>query len=437
MPCPEPNTLIRSQSSPAVRDVLSSRIFYGWWVVVVLTLVCFAAYGGGVYAFVVFVKPLEQEFAWSRAVTGGAVSIFWLSAVLPPFLGTWVDRRDPRGLILLGALIEGVCLMLVSLIHEAWQLYTLRAAMGVGKIMMLVPVPILLARWFEARKGIALGVALSGAHFGGLVLAPSAQFLIDCFGWREAAVVLGAAILVVTIPAVAIVLRVHKPSELGVDLDGSPMRVMPDDAVPAFREGVTLTAASRTSLFWVIVSVTAVYYLNYGGVLAHVTAYFTDTGVSPAAAAKALGLTAAFAAIGVLGCGAAIDRWNIKSVLVVILVLFAVGVSVLFFITKDAPTWHLYGFIVLFGLAIGGGDAVWVTLLRLCFGEKHYGTIWGTWYMVMLAALTSGPILVGHVFDTTRSYQLAFATIVASTIAGAVTILVTRVHRASAAAVRT
>lgn len=426
--------LTRPQETAGDTQARSPRIFYGWWVVAALTLVCFAAYGGGVYAFVVFVSPLEHEFGWSRAVTGGSVSIFWISAVLPPFLGAWVNRRDPRSLILLGALIEAVCLMLIARIDSVWQLYALRAAMGMGKVMMIVPLPVVVARWFAARKGIALGVTIAGAHIGGLVLAPCAQLLIEALGWREAAVVLGAVLLILAFPVVA-VLRVQGPGDLGLGPDGNPISAASGGGTQQVAEGLTVRQTLRTSLFWAIATVTAVYYLSYSGVLAHVTAYLTDSGIAATHAAGALGLTAAFAALGVLGFGAAVDRWNIKSVLIAILILFAIGVSILFAVTQGAPTWPLYAFVALFGLAIGGGDVVWMTLLRVCFGEKDYGGIWGTWYMVMLLALTCGSILVGHLYDVSQTYRMAFAAIVSGVLLGAAVMLFTPVRRVPAPSV--
>ena len=90
------------------------RVFYGWWIAATACLVWMLAYGVGVYGFVAFTKPLEETFGWGRSVQGGSITIFWATAMLTPFLGAWSDTRDPRPLVILGAILEGTCTAYVT-----------------------------------------------------------------------------------------------------------------------------------------------------------------------------------------------------------------------------------------------------------------------------------------------------------------------------------
>ena len=59
---------------------VSRGAYYGWRVVAALFVVGMMVYGGGLYAFTVFIPALTTEFGLNRATTGGLVSIFWLTA---------------------------------------------------------------------------------------------------------------------------------------------------------------------------------------------------------------------------------------------------------------------------------------------------------------------------------------------------------------------
>ena len=117
-----------------------NKIFYGWWITLVLFIAGLLAFGGGVYAFTLFLPSLETEFGWGRAVTGGAVSVLWLSAPLLPLIGHLVDRFGARLLVGTGLLITGVLYMLMFFVQAAWQLYAIRMIMGIGKLLVLVSI---------------------------------------------------------------------------------------------------------------------------------------------------------------------------------------------------------------------------------------------------------------------------------------------------------
>jgi hypothetical protein len=72
------------------------KVFYGWWIVLVISIL--STYGNGVfyYGFSTFVKPVVQEMAWSMTVVSGAFSFYRLEAgIAAPIVGYLLDRIGP------------------------------------------------------------------------------------------------------------------------------------------------------------------------------------------------------------------------------------------------------------------------------------------------------------------------------------------------------
>ena len=116
------------------------------------------------YSFSVFFVALLKEFGWSRSLTAGAFSLFWiLHGVIGPFVGNLVDRWGARWVFLLGSFLLGAALVFCSWIQSPWQLYlffSVIAAVGVGSTGW-VPNTTVIQNWFEERRGLAMGIESS------------------------------------------------------------------------------------------------------------------------------------------------------------------------------------------------------------------------------------------------------------------------------------
>lgn len=199
---------------------MSRGSYHGWRVIASLFVVGMMVYGGGLYAFTVFVPALSAEFGWGRAVTGGLVSVFWFTA---PFtlLGNYLDKRlGSFWLIVAGVIIAAMAMMALGLARTAMVMLILRALMGFAKILMACGVNVMAATWFRRKFGLAIALCYAGWHFGGLTLAPLAQFLIDHEGWRSTALIMGALIFLIGLPPLIAWARIPSPAALGLIIDG-------------------------------------------------------------------------------------------------------------------------------------------------------------------------------------------------------------------------
>ncbi len=171
---------------------------------VLCSAVLFALVGRGIgESFAVFLLPLQQSFAFSRAE---ATAIYAVMVLAVGFGGPWAgllfDRLGPRALYGAGATLLVAGTFLASWAQSFWQLaLTIGLVIGMGTSCVgIAGQTPLLGRWFPGRIGTALGVVGAATGLGVLICAPIAQILIDAHGWREAYRILGIAAVVVLLP---------------------------------------------------------------------------------------------------------------------------------------------------------------------------------------------------------------------------------------------
>lgn len=393
------------------RNNMRSSIYYGWRVVAALFVVGMMVYGGGLYAFTLFIPPLTSEFGWSRAATGGLVSIFWLAAPLT-LAGSYVNNRlGAFRLVSAGVIIEGVCMILVGLSHSLTGMFIIRTVMGLGKIMMAAGVNLQAAAWFRRRFGMALAVCYSGWHFGGLVLAPVAQFCIDQVGWRNTSFLLGALIIIVSMPLMIAWGRVRDPAQLGLALDGG---AAPDTTMPATdAEEHAAAPLLRTATFWMAVIVTVLGGVAYGGLLTHEVALINEHPIAHSVAALALSLTAGAALAGALVFGYLCDRLPFRLIMSCELGLMLASLFGFVAFDSSSGTALLLVSATTFGLSVGGFDTCIVSFIRKQGTAKSFADAFGVWYFAFLATLFSAPIGVGALHDQSGNYHIALQLMVA------------------------
>ena len=207
-----------------IAEKLSTRLrcYYGW-IIVGVALISMAFWLGIRSSFSVFYVALLDEFPWSRAGSAGVQSMALITyTFMAPLVGALIDRFGPRRVIAPGILILAVGLMLCSRIETLTQFYIFYGVVvGTGiSCIGIVSYSAILAHWFEKKRGLASGIAVSGMGLGTFLLVPMSQSFISMWGWRMTFIITGCLVLIILVPATALFLR-HKPQELGQHPDGS------------------------------------------------------------------------------------------------------------------------------------------------------------------------------------------------------------------------
>jgi len=156
---------------------------------------------GSLYAWSVFVTPLEKEFGWKRAQTSNvftyAVVVFALAFILA---GRLQDKKGPFWISIIGGLLVSVGFFLSAYTSSLNYLYICFGVLGgIGNgFGYATPIPVM-AKWFPDRRGLAVGLAVAGYGGGSAIFGPLAgNWLIPTYGWRATFQILGCIFLVMT-----------------------------------------------------------------------------------------------------------------------------------------------------------------------------------------------------------------------------------------------
>jgi MFS family permease len=347
-----------------------------------------------VNVFAIFLRPLSEEFAWSRQMASLAYGVMALAAAISaPLLGHLMDRLGARRIILPCAILGGCTIVSLSILTpHIWHVYTVFGLLGVTAIgVSPLAQSRVIAGWFDRQRGAALAVMLSGAPIGSMLHAPAAQALIRWVGWRRTYVVLGGAVLLIGLP---IVIRfIHERTAA----------IARASAVPSeTAAGVTVGIAMRSYVFWILVVVVFGSGIVISGALVHLVALLTDRGLPATQAAIALSAMGLASLAGRLATGWLLDRFFAAYVSTCLLVAAAIGAFLL------AGAQSLAAGILaaaLIGFGSGGELDVTPYLLSRYFGLRSISTLYGfAWTALGVAGLV-GPILMGRAFDATGSYE--------------------------------
>ncbi len=197
--------------------LFSGKIFYGWFVVAGCVFVTFGV-AGGQFSFGVFLKPMTEEFGWSRASMSLAFAVtFMLSGLLRPLAGYLADRYSPKIATLSGVMVMGTMLLLVPFVGNLAQLYAVFAIMSIGITLGTGPILTkVVSAWFYTRRGLMLGLVGGAGSFGAMILVPATSLFLVLFDWREAYWFLALLLLLLVLPAGFLLIR-NRPQDVGLE----------------------------------------------------------------------------------------------------------------------------------------------------------------------------------------------------------------------------
>jgi OFA family oxalate/formate antiporter-like MFS transporter len=371
-----------------------------WWRLAGGVLMTLAL--GTLYAWSVFVAPLEKEFGWKRAQTSAVftfAAVVFAAALL--LAGRLQDRFGPFWIALAGGLLFSLSFFLFSLTSSLYGLYFIYGVLGgIGTGFgygVVVPV---MAKWFPDRTGLAIGLALAGFGSGSAVFGSFANLvLFPRFGWRNSCVILGAIFFVMTMTAASLL---KNPAA-----SRSPANHVPPFHMATGARQYTPSEVLQTPTFYLL-------WLGFGlgstaglMVISQLIPFANSQGVSSAALAT-LGLV-----VGAGGnvCGRVLSGWlsdlfGRLNVLRIVLGISAAAMPALYWAGANLALLYVLIFAVYFGY---GAQASVIPATSADFwGARHAGSNYGSIFTAWGFAGILGPTIGGVLFDRYRNYGAAF-----------------------------
>ncbi len=386
------------------------RIYYGWWLILGSMVAVGILSGIAIWSFTLFVEPLEVEFGWSRAqVVLGASLAALTGGVSSPFVGRWVDAQGPRRVILVGVVLSVLSLILLSTTSALWQWYLYNGVFGVGiAASYFIPFQALASRWFDRRRGMAIGLLGVGIALGGLGIVLAMRVVIDAFDWRGG-FLFGAALMGAYMVPLTLWLLRDRPSDVGARIDGQQVRT--DEARRAVPlTGVALSHALRTPLFWTLTLAIGLFFFGAFGWVVHAVPYYESRGIGTGLAAGLVAISLAVGAGARLAGGWIVDRSQSFERLAMGMAVLG-GLAMLSLLTL--PGFVGVGlFIFLWACSNVGPFMLEPVAMSRAFGVRHFATIIGVVTVLRTALQLLGPLVAGIIFDSTGKYDWALITFI-------------------------
>ncbi|HEV3112481.1 MAG TPA: MFS transporter [Candidatus Binataceae bacterium] len=391
-----------------------------WSVVGVLFTSLVLVAGSGYGTLGVFFVPLVKEFGWTHTRVSLLSSVlFGCMGWIGPLVGWLLDRVEAAFVMVAGTALAAVGFIVASQAHSYLPMLVAFGLLGFGiGAAAVLPTSFIVANWFDARRGLAMGITMAGSTTGAMLMTLVASYIISHAGWRTAYIVLAAPMLLVVIPAVAIVVRSRPPI---------PQTAASASTVPAASPpGLDLAQALRTRSFWMIAAAYFFYTFSTTAEFVHLIPYLNHlngAGYRADVAAMVMSVIFGLASVGKPLFGVFADRLGGRIGLSINFLLASGGVVMMLWASKVAM---LVLAVALLGINIEGPVVLLPLVAADSLGLSSFGVIMGVFTALSTLGATLGPLAAGRIFDATGDYKLAFEVLAAMLVCGAAAVSLCR-----------
>ena len=361
------------------------------WIRLVLSMVLLTMGGSGMYAAIVTLQPIALEFGASRS---GASTPYFLTMMGFGLGGVVMGRWSDRSGIMVPALFGGVCLgggYLLAVQAESLLTFGLIHGLIIGFLgasAFFAPLVADISHWFVARRGLAVGIVISGSYFAGAIWPPVLQHFIDLHGWRDTYFGLGVFCLVLTAVAVPFLYPKFRASEETHE-DKVALPVRPLGFGPGQFQCLLCIACCAAMAMPQV----------------HLIVYAGDLGFTAADGAQMLSLMLTCGIISRLTSGWISDR--IGGLKTLMLGSFLQMIALAAFIPVSSLE-MMYVVAAFFGLTQGGIVPSYAMIVRTYFPAGDAGSRTGVVLLFTLIGMAVGGWMAGAIYDLTGSYDAAF-----------------------------
>lgn len=386
------------------------HIFYGWVAVACGVLVMSVTHGIVQNCFSLFIKPVTEALGFTRqsfSVCQTLVNVIYM--VIALVSGKIFARVKVKNLMRVACVVLPIAYFSYSLCTQLWMFYAIAVIVGVATAFLtFLPFTLIIASWFEEKRGLAIGVCFMGSGLGGMLFNALAGSWVVSLGWQTTFRLLAVIMAAVMIPVIYLVLRT-RPQEMGLQPLGG---VSAAGSGEQMQYGYTLKQALRMAGFWAMIVLAMTVGFSSTMLSNTIVPHLSDLGYQ---ATYASGIMSAY--LGLLSIckvllGTMYDKLGMKKS--TFLSVLAITVGLLGLLLGKVMPAHV---MIVLGAALGCavGTVAYPILTQAAFGTREYATIYGIISAFNSLACSIAPLFSGAVYDGTGSYNAALLTSVVLT----------------------
>jgi MFS family permease len=374
------------------------------WVVLAVTFACLLVSAAVRSVPGIILLSLEHEFHWSRETISGAVSInLLLFGLAGPFLGRLMDLYGAKTITLLMISLIAIGAGGTVFMQEAWQMYLLWGVVvgiGSGGTSMVMGSAVI-NRWFQERRGLALGVLSAAMSSGQLLFTPVIMSLNTHLGWRPATLFSVVLFGFIVLPLVMFFM-VNNPELKGL----RPYGINQPAKAPLRPDPKPMRSVMRNSQFWLLaISFGICGFTTSGLFQTHLIPHGIEHGFSEMTMAVSLGLMGATDIIGTVLSGWLCDRFGKRGPLAIYYLLRGFSLMLLPYVES---TGQLMAFSIIYGLNWLSTVPATSALTADLFGKQNVGVVFGWIFFAHQFGAALASYGAGYLHSLIGDYTLAF-----------------------------
>lgn len=388
----------------------SSKIFYGWWVVIGSAIMLAVLGPAAVAVANIYQAPVVTEFGITNSQFALSNSIvLGVGIFLSPFVSQQLTSGNFKRFYIISLLISASAYIGYGFTTNIYVFYILSLFVGYGFLSTtIIPASILINNWFVHKRGLALSLALTGLGVGGVIFSQMVTFIINNIGWRQSYMIYGALMIAIVVPIMLFLIKV-KPEDVGLKPYGTDMDFATQPGAEEQEKEVEMTfTETKTKPFFLLLLAGAVLVgiTNNGGL-----GQFPPVLTELHGAATAATIISVYSAVGIAGkliLGQISDTKGIVTSIIYACTLLALAYFSMLFSENIIAVFIMA---VFFGLGNAIGTVIPPLITSAVYSTKQYSIAYGYVNSGLQLGMTVGSLFAAGIADLTGSYNYSWGII--------------------------
>ena len=348
-------------------------------------------------------EVLRQELKLKDAIT------LWSTAVFAFIAGIIIDRVGVRSLMVSGMFLLSATFYFYAKSDSLADMYIIHIFQGIVlSVSGMVINVVLISKWFNDNRGLAIGVLLAGTSVGNGIFPQINTYLLTISDgdWRQ--VMMWLALIPLAHAPILFALIKEKPEDVETKQDNEAKN---DFKASSIEGGFTLQETLMSSNFWFLSVMAFCTFYSILAMIGHVFLMLDGEGYSPQISATGVSIIFIGGFIGKVISGKLAEMIGRKIVLVGgVAMMLAGSLLIVSSIFYKNPLLIWIG-LTLYGTGWGGLYTLIQLLVADLFGLIAIGKIMGVINIIDTIGGGLGPIITAVIYDSTQSYLLPFLVI--------------------------